>query len=59
MATKLNLISVAGSGTINFEEAENASSHKASIEIKNDSNENNIAYKIKTTAPRQFVVKPI
>ena len=32
---------------------------KATLDITNLQNDSNIAYKIKTTAPKLFVVKPI
>ena len=37
----------------------NFSNQKAQMELKNLSSDKNVTYKIKTTAPKLFVVKPI
>ena len=45
--------------TLDFKEKEDGASRQALLDISNPQTESNIAYKIKTTAPKLFVVKPI
>jgi hypothetical protein len=47
------------SSVLNFEKDEEGKPPKANFEITNLSDSGNIAFKIKTTSPKLFVVKPI
>jgi hypothetical protein len=44
---------------LRFVKSDNIPAPTATIEILNKSSSLNVAYKIKTTAPKLFVVKPI
>lgn len=44
---------------LDFTSQSDGSSPKATLDITNTQNDSNVAYKIKTTAPKLFVVKPI
>lgn len=45
-------------GVINFEKQPDSQLVRSTLDIKNVSDQN-VAYKIKTTAPKKFMVKPI
>jgi len=45
--------------SIDFIQPSDGSSPRATLDITNTQSDTNIAYKIKTTAPKLFVVKPI
>lgn len=47
------------STSLHFSKADDGQLPKATLEITNNQTSSNAAYKIKTTAPRLFVVKPI
>ena len=53
------LISLNQEGTLKFMKLDEATAPKATLMVTNNSQEQNTAYKIKTTAPKLFVVKPI
>jgi hypothetical protein len=55
---KMDVIKV-NSSVLNFEKDDEGKSPKANFEITNLSDSGNIAFKIKTTSPKLFVVKPI
>ena len=55
---KMDVIKV-NSSVLNFEKEDESKAPKANFEITNLSDSSNIAFKIKTTSPKLFVVKPI
>ena len=46
-------------GTLEFVKQSDGSSPKATLDLSSVAKDSNVAYKIKTTAPKLFVVKPI
>ena len=52
-------ISLSQTGTLKFQKESGQDMPRATLDIQNIDSEQNIAYKIKTTAPKLFVVKPI
>ena len=52
-------IEVSNTISIDFQTPTDGSMPKATLDIKNTQANSNIAYKVKTTAPKLFVVKPI
>lgn len=54
-----NIVQISPTGSLHFTKSEDGQLPKATLEISNTQQTQNAAYKIKTTAPRLFVVKPI
>lgn len=54
-----NIVTISPMGSLVFNKSDDGQLPKAVLEITNNLQNQNAAYKIKTTAPRLFVVKPI
>jgi len=54
-----DIISLSSDTHLKFQKGVDGSSPKATLDITNRSGDKNVAYKIRTTAPKLFVVKPI